>query len=211
MKYHFPFHPGLNLGHADGHENKQRTEVLIFGFWVFVMSDIVLFGLLLATYLTTQNPMAMAGGPTPKDLFHIHSVFVQTVLLLTSTLTYGLGLLALRHKRPTGEVIKWLLVTMALGFGFLVFEALDFMDMIDKGAVPQRSGFLSAFWALVPMHGLHLTAGLIWMGVLVVQLKMYGTPDVIKTRALRLGIFWHFLGIVWIGIFTMVFLAGLAP
>ena len=210
MRDHVPFYPGLNLGHHEGHEDKKRAEIVVFGFWVFVMSDIVLFGLLMATYLTTQNPMAMAGGPTPKDLFHLPSVFAQTVLLLTSSLTYGLATLALRHKRSVDEIVKWLLVTMALGIGFLVLEMRDFLDMIAKGAVPQRSGFLSAFWALVPMHGLHLTAGLIWMGVLVVQLKMFGTPEILKTRILRLGIFWHFLDIVWIGIFTMVFLAGLA-
>lgn len=211
MKNHVSFYPGLNVNHHEGPENRKRAEIVVFGFWVFVMSDIVLFGLLLATYLTTQNPMAMAGGPTPKDVFDLSSVFIQTVLLLTSSLTYGLASLALRHKQPTGVIIKWLLVTMALGIAFLAFEMRDFMHMIAMGAVPQRSGFLSAFWALVPMHGLHLTAGLIWMGVLVVQLKMFGEPEVMKTRVLRLGIFWHFLDIVWIGIFTMVFLAGLAP
>ncbi len=201
-------HPGINLGshHGEAHE---KAETVVFGFWVFLMSDFILFGLMFATYATMQNPMSYAGGPGPKDVFDLTSAFIQTMLLLTSSLTFGFAGLAMRHKHDTGRHKLWLLVTLVLGLAFLFFEIRDFQEMLAMGAGPARSGFLSAFFGLVPLHGLHVTAGCLWIIVMLVQLHVFGPITIVKTRLLRLSLFWHFLDIVWIGIFSIVFLPGL--
>ena len=201
-------HPGINLGshHGEAHD---KAETVVFGFWDFLMSDFIIFGLMFATYATMQNPMSYAGGPEPKDVFDLTSAFVQTMLLLTSSLTFGFAGLAMRHKQNTDRYKLWLLVTLALGLAFLFFEIRDFQEMFAMGAGPDRSGFLSAFFGLVPLHGLHVTVGCIWIIVMLVQLHVFGPITIVKTRLLRLGLFWHFLDIVWIGIFSTVYLAGL--
>ncbi len=204
-----PKHPGLNLGEEHG-EAHDKAETLVFGFWVFLMSDLIVFGLMFATYLTMQSPMAMAGGPGPKELFDLGSVFVQTMLLLTSSMTFGLATLAMRHWHAHHRVYLWLAVTLVLGLGFLYFELQDFKAMLAQGAGPDRSGFLSAFFGLVPLHGLHVTAGCIWLVVMIVQIRVLGMIPLVKTRLLRLALFWHFLDIVWIGIFSIVYLGGLS-
>lgn len=203
-------HPGMNLGEHHG-EAHHQAETPVFGFWVFLMSDLVIFGLMFATYITMQSPLSMAGGPGPKDLFDLQSAFIQTMLLLTSSLTFGFVSLAMRHEHNIARIQFWLVVTLLLGLGFLLFELRDFIAMFAKGAGPDRSGFLSAFFGLVPLHGLHVTAGCIWLVVMMLQLGVFGAIPLVKTRLLRLGLFWHFLDIVWIGIFSVVYLIGLAP
>lgn len=202
-------HPGLNLGdhHGTAHD---KAETTVFGFWVFLMSDLIIFGLMFATYATMQGPMAQANGLGPKDLFDLTSTFVQTMLLLISSLTFGLASLALRHKHSMRQMLGWLLVTLILGLAFLGLELRDFTAMLAVGAGPSRSGFLSAFFGLVPLHGLHVAAGCLWLMVMLVQIKVLGLTDAVKTRFLRLGLFWHFLDIIWIGIFSIVYLGGLA-
>ena len=200
-------HPGLNLGKDHG-ETHDAAEGLIFGFWVFMMSDAILFGLLFATYVTLQG--ASAGGPGPQDLFELRAAFIETLILLTSSLTCGMALVAMKHKRSTRSVLGWLCVTVVLGAVFLGFELHDFVTMVDKGGVPQRSGFLSAVWSLVPMHGLHVTAAMLWALALMAQIAVYGVDHRVKLGLLRLGVLWHFLDIVWIGIFSMVYVWGLA-
>ena len=202
-------YPGVNLGahHGDAHEH---AETALFGFWVFLMSDLIIFGLVFATYITMVNPMGMAGGPGPKDLFDLTSAFIQTMLLLTSSVTFGVASLAMRHQYSVRFISLWLVLTLLLGLGFLFFELRDFSGMLAQGAGPSRSGFLSAFFALVPLHGLHVTAGCIWLVVMLSQIMTFGMIPMVKTRLLRLALFWHFLDIIWIGIFSIVFLAGLA-
>ncbi|WP_339745129.1 cytochrome c oxidase subunit 3 [uncultured Maricaulis sp.] len=202
-------YPGLNLGdhHGSAHEG---AESLVFGFWVFLMSDLIIFGLMFATYVTTLNPGAMAGGPGPVELFDINSALIQTLLLLTSTLTFGMASLSLRHEQGKRNLTVWLCVTLVLGLGFLSFELRDFAKMLAAGAGPDRSGFLSAFFGLVPLHGLHVTAGIIWLVIMLIQIHVIGLVPMVKTRLLRLGLFWHFLDIIWIGIFSVVYLWGLA-
>ncbi|WP_311944418.1 cytochrome c oxidase subunit 3 [Halomonas piscis] len=201
-------HPGLNLGaaHGDAHT---RSEPALFGFWVFLMSDLITFGILFATYVAMRD--GTAGGPGPRELFNLTSIAVQTGLLLLSSLTYGFASLFLKHgsDRCRGLVF-WLAVTAALGLAFLGFELADFYSMAGDGGVPSRSGWLSAYYALVGLHGLHITFGLIWIGVMLVQLGVLGLNDHVKTRLLMLGLYWHFLDLVWIGIFSIVFLAGVA-
>lgn len=202
-------HPGLNLGahHGSAHE---AAEGVVFGFWVFLMSDLIIFGLMFATYITMLGPMGQAGGPGPRDLFDLNSAFVQTMLLLTSSLTFGMASLAMRHKRGQRELVIWLGVTLILGLVFLGFEWRDFAAMFAASAGPSRSGFLSAFFGLVPLHGLHVAAGCVWLLVMMLQIRVLGLSDAVKSRLLRLGLFWHFLDIIWIGIFSIVYLGGLA-
>jgi cytochrome o ubiquinol oxidase subunit 3 len=199
-------YPGINLGerHASAHK---ASEVVTFGFWVFLMSDLVYFGLMFAIYITMID--AQAGGPGPHELFDLKSIFAQTMILLTSSLTVGLAMLALKYNLPRSKIILWFGVTLFLGISFLVLEIRDFMAMVEKGGIPQRSGFLSAFYGLVPLHGLHVAAGCVWLIVLGIQLRVMGMTDLVISRVVRLALFWHFLDLIWIGIITIVYFGGL--
>lgn len=205
---HPVLHPGLNLGPHHGQAHKS-AEVPVFGFWVFLMSDLIIFGLLFALYITMANPMGMAGGPGPKDVFNLTSVFIQTMILLTSSVTFGMASLALRHERGRRQIAFWLTITLVLGLAFLALEWRDFAHMFEMGAVPQRSGYLSAFFALVPLHGLHVAVGCFWIVLMMAQMRVFGLVPIVKTRLLRLGLFWHFLDLIWIGVFTIVYLGGM--
>lgn len=200
-------HPGINLGgaHADAHD---AAEEVVFGFWVFLMSDLVIFGLLFATYGVMLD--ASAGGPGPGDLFHIRSAAIHTFVLLTSSFTFGMASLALKHGRAAVGLITWLTITLVLGAIFLAVEIHELAGIVEKGGAPSRSGFLSAFWVLVCTHGLHVFAGCVWIVVMIIQVVVFGIDRTIKTRILRLGLYWHFLDIVWVGIFSVVYLGGLA-
>ena len=199
-------HPGLNLGSAHGKDN-EAAERMMFGFWVFMMSDAILFGMVFATYVTSIH--ATAGGPGPRDLYDIKSAFIETMLLLTSSFAFGMASLALKYKHSKTRLIGWLAVTLVQGVSFLGFELHDFITMFAKGGVPTRSGYLSAFFDLVPLHGLHVTAACIWLVCLVGQIARHGLDTKTKLGIMRLALFWHFLDIVWIAIFSVVYLAGL--
>ncbi|HET7266724.1 MAG TPA: cytochrome c oxidase subunit 3 [Oleiagrimonas sp.] len=200
-------YPGLNLGSAHPEAHK-AAESMMFGFWVFLMSDAILFGMVFATYVTQLH--ATAGGPGPQDLYDIKSVFIETMLLLASSFTFGMASLSMKYEHGKAQLIGWLTITLLLGLAFLGFEVHDFLSMIDKGGAPERSGFASAFFDLVPLHGLHVTAGCIWLLGLVGQMLRYGLDTRTKLGVMRLALFWHFLDIVWIAIFSVVYLAGLA-
>ncbi|WP_322628867.1 cytochrome (ubi)quinol oxidase subunit III [Halothiobacillus sp.] len=200
-------HPGINLGEAHGEAHTQ-AEGVVFGFWVFLMSDFILFGLLFATYATMVDHTA--GGPGPKALFDLKSISIETFALLLSSFTFGMASLNLKHGERRKPIILWLLATLMLGLIFLGLELHDFSSMIDKGAGPWRSGFLSAFFGLVPLHGLHVATASLWLIVMLVQMGVFGLTPRVKTRLLRLGLFWHFLDIIWVGIFSIVYLAGLS-
>ena len=199
-------YPGLNLGCAHGKDH-EAAESLIFGFWTFLMSDAILFGMVFASYVTSVH--ATAGGPGPHDLYDITSVFIETLLLLASSFTFGMASLALKYQHRTRQLIGWLALTLLLGVAFLCFELHDFASMFAKGGVPSRSGFLSAFFDLVPLHGLHVTGGCIWLICLAGQIARYGVDSKVKLGIMRLALFWHFLDIIWIAIFSVVYLAGL--
>lgn len=200
-------HPGINLGTTDP-EAHEAAEEVVFGFWVFLMSDLILFSLLFATFVTMTD--ATAGGPGGKALFDLKSVAAETGVLLISSFTFGMASLAMKYRADRGQLLLWLAVTLILGLTFLGLEAHDFVSMIGEGAGPDRSGFLSAFFALVGMHGLHVTAGSIWIVVMMAQILVFGIPAAVKIRILRLGLFWHFLDIIWVGIFSVVYLRALA-
>jgi cytochrome o ubiquinol oxidase subunit 3 len=199
-------HPGINLGSTDAQAHEAAGTGL-FGFWMFLMSDAVLFALLFATY-GVMLP-ATVGGPTPASEYKIGPTFVETLVLLTSSLSFGMASVAMKHDAGVRWVLGWMGVTLALGLVFLGLELHDFSTMFAHGATPTRSGFLSAFFGLVPLHGIHVLAGILWILVMMVQLVVFGADTRVKVNMLRLGLFWHFLDIVWIAIFSTVYLPGL--
>lgn len=186
-------------------EEKKSLESREFGFWVYLMTDAIIFALLFATYVVLSKNSA--AGPTSKDVFDLRHTAGETALLLISSLTFGMATIAMA-KGLSGRVIMWLVVTALLGVGFLAMEMMEFHGMIAKGAGPDVSGFLTAFFTLVGTHGLHVTFGTIGILVMIVQIPLKGLTPPVRSRLLRLGLFWHFLDIVWIGIFSVVYLPG---
>ena len=199
-------HPGINLTHARP-EDGRHAEVTVFGFWTFLMSDAILFALLFATYATMVN--RTAGGPTGAELFDVANAFIETMVLLASSFTFGMGAVALKEGR-VGAVRLWLAVTLLLGLGFITLELREFFGFIGQGATAQTSGFLSSFYLLLSMHGLHVLIGCLWIAVMLIQVSVYGLNRRVRSRVLRLGLFWHFLDLVWIVIFTVVYLPAVA-
>jgi cytochrome o ubiquinol oxidase subunit III len=177
----------------------------VFGFWIYLMSDCILFATLFATYAVLVN--GTAGGPSGKDIFELPFVFGETMLLLFSSITFGFGMLAMNQNR-VGTVKAWLMVTFLLGAGFIAMEIYEFHHLIAEGYGPQRSGFLSAFFTLVGTHGIHVTSGLIWIIVMMVLISKKGLTERNRTRLMCLSLFWHFLDVVWICVFTVVYLMG---
>jgi cytochrome o ubiquinol oxidase subunit 3 len=177
-----------------------------FGFWLYLMSDAIIFALLFATYVVMAPNNA--GGPTGASLFNLGRTFTETMLLLCSSITFGFATVAVRLGNQR-VALRWLAVTFLLGAGFVALEISEFTGMYAQGAGPQRSGFLSAFFTLVGTHGLHVSMGLTWIVILSIQLLMKGLTVPVASRLFRLGLFWHFLDIVWIGIFSIVYLPGI--
>lgn len=202
-------YPGLNLGGGHG-EAYEQAEASVFGFWVFLMSDLIIFGILFATYASYLNPIGMAGGPEPEALFDLKSVGIQTAFLLVGGAAYGGVSLAVKYDKGYLTVIGWLLLCGALGAGFLFFEVKDFITQAGKGSMPQVSGWLSSYWTLVGLHGIHVFSGMLWIVATIAQIVVRGVDDVVKVRISMLGVFWHFLNLIWIGIFSFVFLVPLA-
>ncbi|GEO40281.1 cytochrome o ubiquinol oxidase subunit III [Skermanella aerolata] len=177
----------------------------MLGFWIYLMSDALIFAVLFATYgVLGRN---YAAGPSPADLFDLPLIALNTALLLFSSITYGVAMLEV-EKRRMGLTLFWLGVTGLFGLGFLGIELYEFHHLIEQGAGPQRSAFLSAFFALVGTHGLHVTFGIIWLVTLMFQLPKRGFIPENRRRLLCLGMFWHFLDVIWIGVFTFVYLMG---
>ena len=199
-------HAGINLGATDALTHEQ-AESDVFGFWVFLMSDAVLFALLFATY-GVMLP-ATVGGPTPSSEYKLLPAFLETLVLLTSSFTFGMASVAMKHSASRRQLLGWMGTTLVLGITFLGMELHDFRTMFSDGAFPTRSGYLSSFFALVPLHGLHVFFGSIWIIVMMVQVLTLGLDARVKINILRLGLFWHFLDIVWIAIFSVVYLQGL--
>ncbi|PLZ04188.1 cytochrome o ubiquinol oxidase subunit III [Burkholderia sp. WAC0059] len=178
----------------------------VFGFWLYLMTDCLLFASLFAVFAVMSHQYA--GGPTGKDLFDIQDVALETGVLLLSSITYGFAMLG-AHRRKSGAVLGWLVVTFVLGALFLLLEVTEFSRLIAEGAGPDRSAFLSSFFTLVSTHGLHVSVGLIWMAVLIVQ--VIRQPELTEQEVRRLtclSLFWHFLDVVWICVFTFVYLGS---
>ncbi len=192
-----------NAHEHHGHHDAGATKV--FGFWIYLMSDLILFASLFATYAVLVN--GIADGPSGKEIFSLPFVLVETFLLLFSSITFGFAMLSM-NKGSVSQVNLWLFVTFLFGFGFVVMEVYEFHELIAEGYGPDRSAFLSAFFALVSTHGLHVTAGLVWIIIMMIQVSRRGLTDVNRTRLSCLSLFWHFLDVVWICVFTVVYLMG---
>jgi cytochrome o ubiquinol oxidase subunit III len=185
-----------------------KRIVVAYGFWIFLLSDIVMFSALFAAYAVLVH--ATAGGPTGAELFNQTSVAIETACLLASSYTCGLMSLAVNARRRLGTYV-FAVVTFALGATFLALEIREFAGMIALGATPQRSAFLSAFFTLVGCHGLHVTAGLIWLTVMMAQVAIRGFRPSVQRRLLCFALFWHALDIIWVWLFTVVYLMGVRP
>jgi cytochrome o ubiquinol oxidase subunit 3 len=186
---------------------KHDTDKTLLGFWVYLMTDCILFATLFATYIVLQN--GTFGGPSGRELFDMPYVLIETLLLLTSSFTCGLAILA-AHRGDKSQVLNWFCVTFILGLAFLGMELNEFSHLVHEGNSWARSGFLSAFFTLVGTHGLHIATGLLWMLVLLVQVMRRGLIAGTVKRLMLLSLFWHFLDVVWIFIFTIVYLMGVA-
>jgi cytochrome o ubiquinol oxidase subunit III len=190
---------------AEEDERPDAGTTTVLGFWIYLMSDCILFAALFATYSVLGREFA--GGPTGRDLFNLPYVLTETLCLLASSFTYGLAMVAMK-ARSRGDVLGYLLITFMLGLTFVGLEVNEFVRMIGEGSGPDRSAFLSSFFTLVSTHGLHVTAGLVWMAVMMVQVGRRGLNATNSTRLMCLSLFWHFLDIVWIGVFSIVYLMG---
>jgi cytochrome o ubiquinol oxidase subunit III len=190
----------------DGSHHPQQGTLL--GFWLYLMSDCLLFAVLFAVYAVLGR--SYAAGPSGADLFDLPIVATNTALLLFSSITYGFAMIAMQYNKK-GGVLIWLAVTGLFGLGFLSLELTEFAHLIHEGAGPGRSAFLSSFFTLVGTHGLHVTFGTIWLVTLMVQVKRLGLTAPNKRRLMCLSMFWHFLDVVWIGVFTFVYLMGVLP
>jgi cytochrome o ubiquinol oxidase subunit 3 len=200
-------HPGALITASEAGP-APKLIVVAYGFWVFLLSDIVMFSALFASYAVLAN--AAAGGPTGGQLFNQVSVAIETGCLLLSSYSCGLMSLAIQSRRHVATYLG-AAATFALGAAFLALEIREFAGMIAIGATPQRSAFLSAFFTLVGCHGLHVTAGLIWLAVMMVQVAVKDFRATVQRRLLCFALFWHTLDIIWVALFTVVYLMGVSP
>lgn len=200
-------HPGLNLSTTDPGRHSQ-AETTVFGFWVFLMADLVLFALLLASY-GSMSVHGVADGPGPRELFELKMPLIQTLVLLGSSVTIGMAMLHVKYRSDPRGLSLWLAATGLLGLVFLGLEAHDFHRFaVAEKAPPQRSGFLSIYFLLTGTHWLHVACGLFWMMVLAAQTRAWGLASPVKLRLMRLGLYWHMLDVVWVAISTFVYLFG---
>jgi len=194
----------LARGRGGGGPASKRV-VVAYGFWIFILSDMVMFSALFAAYAVLQGNTA--GGPTGAELFDLRSVFIETMCLLLSSYTCGLGALSAERRQP-GRFLIFAVLTFVLGAAFLFIEVSEFARMVQKGAGPSRSAFLSAFFTLVGTHGVHVAGGLIALIYLAAQVIAKGLRAAVLRRLLCWSLFWHALDIVWVGVFTLVYLMG---
>ena len=211
-------HHSHGHGHGHGHDDGEATGhgqggpaskriIVGYGFWIFLLSDIVMFSAFFAAYAVLAG--ATAGGPGGKQIFDLGNVAVETALLLLSS--FACGVAAIGAQQRNAVVFQlFMLVTGLLGAGFLFLEAKEFADLVGRGFGPQRSAFLSAFFSLVGCHGLHVTVGLLWLGTMMAQVWAKGFRADIQRRILCFNLFWHALDIIWVAVFTVVYLLGAA-
>ncbi|MEF3303212.1 cytochrome o ubiquinol oxidase subunit III [Paenibacillus sp. GYB003] len=193
-------------GHSDGHhEHHDQESLRQFGFWLFLITDCILFGTLFATYVVLHGNTS--GGPMAKELFEMPGIIAETFILLTSSFTSGLAVLAMNKGDKKG-LIGWLVVTAALGIAFVTLEVAEFVKLVHEGATIGTSAFLSAFFTLVGAHGLHVSIGIVWMIAIMLQLGKYGITSVTRRKVNVISLYWHFLDVVWIFVFTIVYLMG---
>jgi cytochrome o ubiquinol oxidase subunit III len=194
----------LARGRGGGGPAPKRI-VVAYGFWIFILSDMVMFSALFAAFAVLRDNTA--GGPTGAELFNLRNVFIETMCLLLSSYTCGIGVLSAERGQPTLLLI-FAIFTFVLGAAFLFIEVTEFAGMVAKGAGPSRSAFLSSFFTLVGTHGVHVASGLVALVYLVAQVIVHGLRPAVLRRLLCWSLFWHALDIVWVGVFTLVYLMG---
>ena len=194
------------LFHLEEEPHHPEGSSTMLGFWIYLMSDCLIFAMLFAAYAVLGS--SYAGGPGPKQLFDLPLVALNTSMLLLSSITYGFAMLAMNDGKR-GATQLWLAITGLFGLAFLGIELSEFRHLIHEGATPQTSAFLSSFFTLVGTHGLHVTFGVIWLVVLMVQVQVKGLIPANRRRLMCLSLFWHFLDVIWIGVFTFVYLMGM--
>ncbi len=187
----------------DSHHNSDATDV--FGFWLYILSDCILFGTIFTAFVALKNNLY--GGLSLKQLTEPHYIFIETMVLLASSFTYGMAILSV-YKNDLRRVITMLVVTFLLGAVFVGMEVNEFVNLYIDGHSWQTSAAMSAFFTLVGTHGLHVSLGMLWMLVLITQLGVFGITPFMRKRLTYLGLFWAFLDIVWIFVFTVVYLMG---
>jgi len=197
---------GAPVFYDNGDHHPQQGTLL--GFWIYLMSDCLMFAVLFAVYAVLGR--SYAAGPSGADLFDLNLVAINTALLLFSSITYGFAMIAMQSGNKRG-LLTWLGITGLFGLGFLSLEIYEFAHLIHEGAGPSRSAFLSSFFTLVGTHGLHVTFGIIWLVTLMVQVNKLGLTHENKRRLMCLSMFWHFLDLIWIGVFSFVYLMGVLP
>ncbi|QOI11184.1 cytochrome o ubiquinol oxidase subunit III [Blochmannia endosymbiont of Colobopsis nipponica] len=196
----------LKLNKITNINDKKIEDIKIFGFWIYLMSDCILFAALFASYVVLKNNII--NGPLSEDIFKLPLVFAETYCLLFSSLTYDIAILNMNNNK-TKKTIFWLNVTFLFGFSFILMEYYEFNHLINEGYGPWRNAFFSGFFALIGTHGLHVISGLIWIIVMILHILYRGLNYTNRIRLECLSLFWHFLDIIWILIFTAVYLIGL--
>jgi len=196
-----------NAAHGNGHhdEHHDHEDVKVFGFWLFIITDCILFGTLFATFAVLRG--STAAGPLPSDLIELTGIIVSTFILLTSSYTSGIAVLQMNKGNVKG-LITWLGITVLLGAAFIYLEVTEFIHLVHEGAAITTSAYWSAFFTLVGTHGLHVSIGLVWMIGLMLQLKRRGITPVTKRKVTIISLYWHFLDVIWIFVFTFVYLMG---
>ena len=198
--------------HHENHDHDEHhhddSDITVFGFWTYLMSDLILFGTLFIAFAVLSSHIP-PGTPSAKDLFadSLGFVLTETFALLISSVTFGFAVLA-SYKKNVGQVLTWLAITFVFGAAFIGMELYEFNHLVHAGHGPSVSAFLSSFFTLVGTHGIHVTSGLVWMIVLMIQIKKYGLTTANTRRLACLSLFWHFLDIVWICVFSVVYLMG---
>ncbi len=191
--------------HLAVEEDHHPENGTLLGFWIYLMSDCLIFAALFATYAVLGT--SYAGGPSQAELFKLPTVALNTSMLLLSSITYGFAMLAMA-KGNKGATLIWLGITGLFGAAFVGLELQEFAELFRDGATPQRSAFLSSFFALVGTHGLHVSVGIVWLITLMVQIGRKGLIQANRRRLMCLSLFWHFLDVIWIGVFSFVYLIG---
>ncbi|GGG86873.1 cytochrome o ubiquinol oxidase subunit III [Paenibacillus radicis (ex Gao et al. 2016)] len=195
---------GHGHGH-DGHDHHDHESIKVFGFWLFLITDVILFGTLFATFAVLR--LSTDGGPTPDEMFKMPGVIAETFILLTSSFTSGIAVLQMHRGNKKG-LIGWLAVTALLGASFIFLEVYEFIELVHEGVTIGTSAYWSAFFTLVGTHGLHVSVGLIWMVGLMIQLGRRGITPVTQRKVNIISLYWHFLDVVWIFVLTVVYLMG---
>ncbi|MGG1632924.1 cytochrome o ubiquinol oxidase subunit III [Paenibacillus sp. FSL A5-0031] len=200
-------HGGHGAGHGGGHhdDHHDQESMKMFGFWLFLITDVILFGTLFATYVVLR--LNTDGGPTGAELLEMNGIIISTFILLTSSFTSGIAVLEMNKGNKRG-LILWLAITAVLGASFIYLEVNEFMHLVHEGANIGTSAYWSAFFVLVGTHGLHVSLGLVWMIALILQIRRRGITPVTKRKVGIISLYWHFLDVVWIFVFSIVYLMG---